>query len=75
MPRRALRRCTICKKFHASYLVEDPEFGKCYLCLSCWRARPTLLIEQSVQHAKENAGANTVLPKTKLKGSPSLETK
>jgi hypothetical protein len=34
-----LRRCTICGKFHASYLVDDPELGKCYLCYSCWTAR------------------------------------
>jgi|GEM_PF-6281414 hypothetical protein len=39
MPPKILRRCTICKKFHASYLVEDREFGKCYLCLSCWKVR------------------------------------
>ena len=36
---KVLRRCTICKNFHASYLVEDPELGKCYLCLRCWKAR------------------------------------
>jgi hypothetical protein len=34
-----LRRCTICKKFHASYLVDDPELGKCYLCYSCWKSK------------------------------------
>lgn len=34
-----LRRCTICRNFHASYLVDDPKLGKCYLCYSCWKAR------------------------------------
>lgn len=32
-----LRRCTICKKFHASYLVEAPQRGSYYLCYTCWR--------------------------------------
>ena len=39
MPPKILRRCTICKKFHASYLVEDAELGKYYLCYSCWKSR------------------------------------
>jgi hypothetical protein len=39
MPPKILRRCTICKKFHASYLVEDVESGKYYLCYSCWKSR------------------------------------
>jgi hypothetical protein len=34
-----LRRCTICGKFHASYLVDDAVLGRCYLCYSCWTAR------------------------------------
>ena len=34
-----LRRCTVCKKFGAAYLVEDVEFGKCILCLACWKVR------------------------------------
>ncbi len=39
MSPKILRRCTICKKFHASYLVEDSQLGKCYLCYTCWKAR------------------------------------
>lgn len=39
MPPKVLRRCTICKKFNASYLVEDAEFGKYHLCFSCWKVR------------------------------------
>jgi hypothetical protein len=39
MAPKILRRCTICKHYHASYLVEDSEFGKCYLCFSCWKSR------------------------------------
>ncbi len=39
MPPKILRRCTVCKQFHASYLVEDPNRGKIYLCYDCWKAR------------------------------------
>jgi hypothetical protein len=39
MSPKVLRRCSICKKFHAAYLVEDPQLGKVYLCYSCWTAR------------------------------------
>lgn len=39
MPPNVLRRCSLCKNFHASYLVEDPRLGKLYLCYSCWTAR------------------------------------
>lgn len=39
MSPKILQRCTICKRFHASYLLEDPDLGKCYLCLSCWKTR------------------------------------
>ena len=39
MPGAKLRRCAVCKKFHASYLVPDFEHGKGYLCYSCWKAR------------------------------------
>lgn len=41
MTGKILRRCTICKKYSASYLVEDPQHGKYYLCYSCWRATQT----------------------------------
>ena len=35
-----LRRCHICKKFHASYLVDAPDLGgQVYLCYDCWKAR------------------------------------
>jgi hypothetical protein len=36
-----LRRCSICGKFHASYLVIDPQLGKGYYCYSCFRAWQT----------------------------------
>lgn len=39
MSPKVLRRCSICKKFHAAYVVEDPQLGKLHLCLSCWKAR------------------------------------
>lgn len=32
-----LRRCDVCKRFHASYLVERGE-GDLHLCADCWRA-------------------------------------
>ena len=47
-----LRRCTICKKFHASYLVEDPQLGKCYLCYSCWKAREEKSADVSPNHSQ-----------------------
>jgi hypothetical protein len=40
-----LRRCTICGKFHASYLVDDPVLGKYHLCYSCWKAKQAQEIE------------------------------
>ena len=39
MAPKILRRCTIRKQYHASYLMEDSEFGKCYLCYSSWKSR------------------------------------
>jgi hypothetical protein len=54
MPGKILRRCTICKKFHASYRVEDPELGKYYLCLGCWRAWSLRTGEQGANPPAEN---------------------
>ncbi len=36
-PAFVLRRCDRCKKFHASYRVEDPHLGVVYLCYDCWK--------------------------------------
>jgi hypothetical protein len=47
MPNKILHRCTICKKFHASYLVEDLQLGRSYLCYSCWKARQSSATTQS----------------------------
>jgi len=33
----ALRRCSLCGKFHAAYLVPELPPGKNRLCLSCWK--------------------------------------
>lgn len=61
MSPKILRRCTICKRFHASYLVEDRNYGKCYLCYSCWESRQmkailskdeSVLIEKRVTPAR-----------------------
>jgi len=52
MSPKILRRCTICRKFHAAYLVEDREFGKRYLCYSCWeshQAKATLVSENTTK--------------------------
>ena len=32
------RRCWVCGKFHASYLVPDGKGGKAHYCYSCWKA-------------------------------------
>jgi hypothetical protein len=39
MSPRILRRCSLCQKYHASYLVTDVNLGKLYLCYTCWKAR------------------------------------
>ncbi len=59
MPGKILRRCAICKKYHASYLVEAPELGgKVYLCYSCWKAH-------SAQEKKTgNSEQCTVVPES-----------
>jgi len=54
MSAKILRRCTICKNFHASYLVEDPELGKCYLCPRCWKARLSKSSEPQTGHSTED---------------------
>ena len=38
MVKKILQRCSLCKNFHASYLVEDPHTGeRKILCYNCWR--------------------------------------
>lgn len=40
MSPKILRRCTICKRYGAAYLVNDPLLGgKAYLCHDCWQKR------------------------------------
>lgn len=39
MSERTLHRCSICKKYAAAYLVEDPCLGELRLCHTCWQAR------------------------------------
>lgn len=41
MPRKILRRCSLCGKFHASYLVPNPDGGNSYYCSACWKATQT----------------------------------
>ena len=38
MTRKILRRCSLCGKFHAAYLVPEHEGGKGYYCYACWKA-------------------------------------
>lgn len=37
MPRNVLRRCDLCGRFHASFLVPESGYGKGYLCSSCYK--------------------------------------
>jgi release factor glutamine methyltransferase len=38
MPDFKLRRCDRCNKYHASYVVNDPQRGRLNLCYDCWTA-------------------------------------
>ncbi len=38
MPPKVLRRCSLCKNFHATFLVNDPILGKGYYCSRCFFA-------------------------------------
>ena len=59
MPGPVLRQCSICKKFHASYIVEDPVLGLCYQCSNCWKSsqspKPTDAPEQAGDYEKPEA--------------------
>jgi hypothetical protein len=36
-----LKRCSICKRFHAAFLVEEPSGQRLSLCARCWKAYTT----------------------------------
>jgi len=38
---RILKRCDVCNRFHAAYVVDDPLFpgGKAKYCLRCWKKK------------------------------------
>ena len=64
MPPVILRRCHICKKFHASYLVQAPDLGgQIYLCYNCWKARtapqPTPDFPPEPEHAEGSPSRTT----------------
>jgi hypothetical protein len=63
-PSNILRRCAICKKFHASYLVPDDDGGQNYYCYDCWKARfqsqPELSPDEYSKHSR------SVIPPEKL---------
>lgn len=52
MPGKILRRCTLCNRFHASYIVEI-EDKKAYLCYDCWKAKQNELASVEVTNEKE----------------------
>lgn len=61
MPHYKLRRCDRCKKFHASYIVSDPDRGgKAYYCYDCWKAtyaaQPLSEPSQDEEDPDEQAG-------------------
>jgi ribosome-binding protein aMBF1 (putative translation factor) len=37
MPPKALKRCDVCGKFSAAYLVDDAKLGRLNVCLNCWK--------------------------------------
>jgi hypothetical protein len=39
MPAKLLRKCDICKRWGAPFLVNDPLRGKLYLCYDCAKKR------------------------------------
>ncbi len=39
MSPKALNRCDLCGKWHAWYLVDDPQLGKLKVCQNCWELR------------------------------------
>jgi len=68
MPPKVLKRCSLCKNFHAAYLVDDPRLGKLRLCYACWSARQAAVKGEQNLHqvlADEN---NLPEPKCKTAG-------
>jgi hypothetical protein len=39
MPPKYLKRCDVCGKFSAEYLVDDPQLGKLGVCRNCWKRK------------------------------------
>ena len=56
MSPKILRRCMLCGKFHASYLVVDPAFCKGYLCYSCWKARQSAKTVPPIDQTTQASG-------------------
>jgi hypothetical protein len=69
MSPKILRRCTICEKFHASYLVVDPAFGKGYLCYSCWKARQTAPPTMPADKDAKSPAGKPVKPSSSIAGT------
>ena len=59
MPDFKLRRCDRCNKYHASYVVEDPQRGKINLCTHCWNAENRRLQPAATTATVQSALANS----------------
>jgi len=49
---KTLKRCSVCGRFHAVYLVEDEQLGKLILCSDCWKSRQADSSEKTKPPAK-----------------------
>ena len=56
MSPKILRRCTVCGKFHASYLVLDHDIEKGYYCYACWKSRQASFPSEHSEQDKKPAG-------------------
>ena len=56
MPVGVLRRCSLCKQFHASYIYQDPQLGKLYLCYDCWKQKHSPEANPPVQESPSEEG-------------------
>jgi CubicO group peptidase (beta-lactamase class C family) len=51
-----LKRCDLCGKFHAAYLVDDPKLGKRILCYQCWKATAAGQVSERDLHPADFSG-------------------
>lgn len=58
-----LRRCDVCGRYHASYIVPDEaRGGKAYYCYDCWKAKfggmPSPASDQEEEHPGDQVKPN-----------------